>query len=131
MGRSRAPAGPAGPAVGAAAPEVLFRQADLLPKSLQPRIATNHGHLGIIEALPYPQGAQDSHAIKSFQGAILVTQGGQDQNLCVWSFRIGDRQSLRPVTAAGPRIGVAEKARTFRGPVVSQELDRLRVPSLA
>ncbi len=60
---------------------MLFRQADLLAKSFQPRIATNEGKFRYIEVPAYPHRAKRSHAFRSFQSAVLVAQTGKDQGL--------------------------------------------------
>ena len=61
--------------------ERLFRQADLLAKSLHSRIATKQGELRGVEGPAYAHGTELSHAVQSLQGAILVTQTGKDYRL--------------------------------------------------
>ncbi len=60
---------------------MLFRQADLLAKSFQARIAAKQGKFRICERPPYPHRALRSHAIQSFQSTALVAQTGEDEGL--------------------------------------------------
>ena len=50
----------------------LFRQADLLAKSPNSRIASNQVEFGIFEVSADANGAQHTHAIQRFQRALLV-----------------------------------------------------------
>src|SRR4030095_2762836 len=89
--------------------KALFRQADLLAKSFQPRIAAKQGVFWERQPPPHPNRPNRSGAIQSFESAILVAQTGEDDGLVEWVLVAGC-QLFRILPAAGPRIGVAKIA---------------------
>jgi hypothetical protein len=55
----------------------LFRQADLLAKSLHSWITTQQGELRGIEGPADARGSERNQAVQGLQGAILVAQTGK------------------------------------------------------
>src|SRR5688572_1661774 len=61
------------------APKALFRQADLLAKSFQPRIAAKQSQFREAEYRARPNRPYCGHASESLQGAFLIAQTREDQ----------------------------------------------------
>jgi hypothetical protein len=106
------------------AAKALFRQANLLAKSLQPQIAAKQGKFRICESPSYPDRPQHGHAIQSFERAVLVAQTGKDQSLLERAI-IGRCQFLGFLAVASPTQGVAEIGPIETHGACAKELDGL------
>jgi hypothetical protein len=93
-----------GPVTSSGETNLISKANRFVLKNLQPRIPAKEGQFRIIEEQAYPLRAYDSHAIKSFERAVLVAKACEDQGLFVCVVRSG-RKLLSLLAAAGWRIG--------------------------
>src|SRR5262245_59317383 len=90
--------------------DVLFRQADFLPKSLHSRIAANQSKFGECQRPADSERSSHGSTIQSFQRAVLVAQAGEDHGVVELVRRKTGREFLRLFQAAGARISITKSA---------------------
>jgi hypothetical protein len=88
----------------------LFRQADLLAKSLYPRIAANESKFGKCEGPADTHRTERRHALKSVQGSVPIGETGENQSLIEWVWSDSGSDFLSVLATARSRVGVAEIA---------------------
>ena len=87
---------------------MLFRQADLLAKSFQSRIAAKQSQFREAEDRAHPNRPDYGHATQSLQCAVFIAQTREDQGLLERAWRKIDCQLFSLLAAAGPRISLAQ-----------------------
>src|SRR5580692_7681222 len=88
-----------------------FRQADLLAKSFDPRIAAKHREFRERERSAYSKGPSAGGAIQGFKNAILVAQACENQRLVEGIYRrSGSHQFFRVLPAARAPVGITKFA---------------------